>query len=98
MNENLWIEKLNKEHVLFYDYITENVCFNSIDYMSSVIKQNIPYATFKIKLRLGENNVKTILKNLSPQDIKLYIDTHLNCARVIKVNERDDEYTFIVMF
>ena len=28
MNENLWIEKLNKEHVLFYDFINENVCFN----------------------------------------------------------------------
>nr|DAX93278.1 MAG TPA: CotJB protein [Caudoviricetes sp.] len=49
-------------------------------------------------MRLGENNVKTILKNLSTQDIKLYIDTHLNCARVIKVYEIDDEYTFIVMF
>ena len=66
--------------------------------MSEAIKQNNQNATFKIKLRLGENNVKTILKNLSPQDIKLYIDTHLNCARVIKVSELDDEYTFIVMF
>lgn len=96
--EKQWLEKLNNEHVLFYDYITENVCFSAIDYMSEAIKKNNPNATFKIKLRLGENNVKTILKNLSPQDIKLYIDTHLNRARVIKVNELDDEYTFIVMF
>lgn len=98
MNERLWIEELNNKHVLFYDDITENVCFSSIDYMSEVIKQNNPNATFKIKLRLGENNVKTLLKNLSPQDIKLYIDTHLMYARVIKVYEIDDEYTFIVMF
>lgn len=93
-----WLEKLNNKHVLFYDYIIENVCFNSIEYMSCIIKENNPYATFKIKLRLGENNVKTILKNLSPLDIKLYIGTHLNRARVIKVYVIDDEYTFIVMF
>lgn len=98
MNKNLWIEKLNNKHVLFYDDINENVCFASIDYMSSVINRNNPYATFKINLRLGENNVKTLLKNLSLQDIKLYINTHLNCARVIKVTELEDEYTFIVMF
>lgn len=96
--EKQWLEKLNNKHVLFYDYIIENVCFNSIDYMSEAIKQNNPNATFKIKLRLGENNVKTIVKNLSPLDIKLYIDTHLRYARVIKVQEIDDEYTFIVMF
>lgn len=98
MNEKLWIEKLNKDNVLFHGFINENVCFNSIDYMSCIIKENNPYATFKIKLRLGEHNVKTILKNLSPLDIKLYIGTHLNRARVIKVNKLDDEYTFIVMF
>lgn len=96
--EKQWMEKLNDNHVLFYDYIIENVGFNSIDYMSNVIKKNNPNATFKIKLRLGENNVKTLLKNLSALDIKLYIDTHLNCARVIKVQEIDDEYTFVVMF
>lgn len=96
--EKQWIKELNDNHVLFYDYITENICFNSIDYMSNVIEKNNSNATFKIKLRLGENNVKTLLKNLSALDIKLYIDTHLNCARVIKVYEVDDEYTFIVMF
>ena len=94
----VWLEELNNKHVLFYDYIIENVCFNSIDYMSNVIKKNNQNATFKIKLRLGENNVFTLLKNLSPQDIKIYLDTHLNCARVIKVQEIDDEYTFVVMF
>ena len=98
MNERLWIEKLNNKHVLSYDDITENVCFSSIDYISNVIKKNNSNATFKIKLRLGKNNVKTLLKNLSPLDIKLYIDSHLMYARVIKVYEIDDEYTFIVMF
>lgn len=95
---DIWLEELNNKHVLFYDYITENVCFSNIDYMSNVIEKNNPDATFKIKLRLGENNIKTLLKNLSALDIKLYLDTHLNCARVIKVQEIDDEYTFVVMF
>lgn len=96
--DKVWLEELNNKNVLFYDYIIENVCFSSIDYMSNVIEKNNPNATFKIKLRLGENNVKTLLKNLSALDIKLYIDTHLNCARVIKVQEINDEYTFVVMF
>lgn len=96
--DRVWLEELKNKHELFYDDITENVCFSSMDYMSKVIKQNNPNATFKIKLRLGENNVKTLLKNLCPQDIELYIDTHLMKARVIKVYEIDDEYTFIVMF
>lgn len=96
--DKVWLEELKNKHVLFYDYITENVCFSAIDYMSNVIKKNNSNATFKIKLRLGENNVKTLLKNLSPQDIELYIGTHLMYARVIKVYEIDDEYTFIVMF
>lgn len=48
MNERLWIEELNNKHVLFYDDIIENVCFSSIDYMSEVIKQNNPNATFKV--------------------------------------------------
>ena len=98
MNENLWLEELNENRVLSYDDITENVCFSSIDYMSEVIKQNNPNATFKIKLRLGENNVKTLLKNLSMQDIKFYIGIHLNRARVIKVIKLHDKYIFIVMF
>lgn len=96
--DRVWLEELNNKHVLFYDDIAETVCFSSIDYISNVIKKNNPNATFKIKLRLGENNVKTLLKNLSPQDIKLYSDTHLIYARVIKVYEIDDEYTFVVMF
>ena len=62
MNENLWLEELNENHVLSYDYITENVCLSNIYYMSNVIEKNNPKATFKIKLRLGKNNVKTLLK------------------------------------
>jgi len=69
--DRVWLEELNNKHILFYDDITENVCFSSIDYMSEVIKQNNPNATFKIKLRLGENNVKTLLKNLKENKMKL---------------------------
>lgn len=59
MNELTWLEKLDKEHILYVYYITENVCFSSIDCMSGVIKKHNPSATFKIKLSLGkkrENN------------------------------------------
>lgn len=35
--DRVWLEKLNNKHELFYDDITENVCFSSIDYMSEVI-------------------------------------------------------------
>lgn len=97
MNELTWLEKLDKEHILYVYYITENVCFSSIDYMSDVIKKHNPSATFKIKLSLGKKE-KTIAKNLSPLDIKLYIDKDLIDARVITVYMIDDEYTFIVMF
>lgn len=95
--ERQWLEKLDNKHTLYCDYITEKVCFSSIDYMSSIIKQHNSNATFKIKLSLGKKE-KTIAKNLSPLDIKLYIDKDLINARVIKVYEIDDEYTFIVMF
>lgn len=95
--DKVWLEKLDKEHILYVYYIAENVCFSSIDYMSSVIKKHNPNAIFKIKLSLGKKE-KTIAKNLSPLDIKLYIDKDLINARVIKVYEIDDEYTFIVMF
>lgn len=97
MNELTWLEKLDKEHILYAYYITKNVCFSSIDYMSSAIKKHNPNATFKIKLSLGKKE-KTIAKNLSPLDIKLYIDKDLIDARVITVYIIDDEYTFIVMF
>nr|DAX93277.1 MAG TPA: hypothetical protein [Caudoviricetes sp.] len=46
--EKQWIEKLNNEHVLFYDYINENVCFSSIDYMSNVIKKIIRMQPLKL--------------------------------------------------
>lgn len=95
--EKQWLERLDNRHILYCDYITENVCFSSIDYMSSIIKQHNSNAIFKIKLSLGKKE-KTIAKNLSPLDIKLYIDKDLINARVIKVYEIDDEYTFIVMF
>lgn len=95
--EKQWLERLDNRHILYCDYITENVCFSSIDYMSSVIKKHNPNATFKIKLSLGKKE-KTIVKNLNPLDIKLYIDEDLINARVVKVYEIDDEYTFIVMF
>lgn len=35
--EKQWLERLDNKHILYCDYITENVCFSSIDYMSSVI-------------------------------------------------------------
>ena len=96
--ENIsWLEKLDNEHILHCYYIAENVCFSSIDYMSCIIKQYNPSATFKIKLSLGKKE-KTIVKNLSPLDIKLYIDKDSINARVVKVYVIDDEYTFIVMF
>lgn len=95
--EKQWVERLDNKHILYCDYIMENVCFSSIDYMSSVIKKHNPNATFKIKLSLGKKE-KTIAKNLSSADVKLYIDKDLIDARVVKIYEIDDEYTFIVMF
>lgn len=95
--EKQWLEKLDKEHILNCYYIMENVSFSSIDYMSSIIQKHNSNATFKIKLSLGKRE-KTIAKNLSSDDIKIYIDKDLINARVIKVYEIDDEYTFIVMF
>ena len=92
-----WLEKLDNEHILHCYYIAENVCFSSIDYMSGIIKQYNPNAIFKIKLSLGKKE-KTIAKNLSLLDIKLYIDKDLIDARVITVYVIDDEYTFIIMF
>ncbi len=95
--ERQWLEKLDNKHILYGYDIVEKVCFSSIDYMSSIIKQHNSNATFKIKLSLGKKE-KTIAKNLSSVDIKVYIDKDLINARVIKVYEIDDEYTFIVMF
>lgn len=95
--EKQWLERLDNKHILYCDYITKNVCFSSIDYMSSVIKKHNLNATFKIKLSSGKKE-KTIAKNLSSADIKLYIDKDLINTRVVKVYEIDDEYTFIVMF
>lgn len=37
--DKVWLEELNNKNVLFYDYIIENVCFSSIDYMSNVIEK-----------------------------------------------------------
>ncbi len=96
--EKQWLEKLDKEHILYCYDTTENVSFSSMDYMSSVIQKYNSNATFKIKLALGKKKEKTIAKNLSSLDIKLYIDEDLINARVIKVYEIDNEYTFIVMF
>lgn len=95
--ERKWLERLDNEHVLHHDYIAENVCFSSIDYMSGTIEKHNPNATFKIKLLLGKKE-KTIAKNLNALDIRLYIDKDLINARVIKVYEIDEEYTFIVKF
>lgn len=95
--EKQWLKKLDDKHVLYCYDIVEKVCLSSIDYMSSVIKKHNPNATFRIKLSLGKKE-KTIAKNLSPLDIKLYIDKDLINARVVKVYEIDDKYTFIVMF
>lgn len=95
--EKQWLERLDNKHILYCDYITENVSFSSIDYMSGTIEKHNSNATFKIKLSLGKKE-KTIAKNLNALDIRLYIDKDLINARVIKVYEIDDEYTFIVMF
>ena len=95
--EKQWLERLDNKHILNCDYITENVCSSAIDYMSSIIERHNSNATFKIKLSLGKKE-KTIAKNLNALDIRLYIDKDLINARVIKVYEIDDEYTFIVMF
>lgn len=51
MNELTWLEKLYKEHILYVYYITENVCFSSIDYMSSVIKKHNPNQHLKLNYR-----------------------------------------------
>lgn len=63
--ERQWLEKLDNKHTLYCDYITEKVCFSSIDYMSSIIKQHNSNATFKIKLSLGkkEKNIKCVDSN-----------------------------------
>lgn len=97
--EKQWLEKLDNKHILNCADIVENVCFgcHAIDYMSAIIEKHNPNATFKIKLSLGKKE-KTIAKNLNALDIRLYIDKDLINARVIKVYEIDDEYTFIVMF
>ena len=95
--ERQWLEKLDNKHILYCYDIVEKVDLSSIDYMSSVIEKHNSKATFRIKLSLGKKE-KTIAKNLSSVDIKVYIDKDLINARVIKVYEIDDEYTFIVMF
>ncbi len=95
--EEQWLKKLDNEHILHHDYMAENVCFSSIDYMSGTIEKHNSKATFKIKLSLGKKE-KTIAKNLNAQDIRLYIDKDLINASIIKVCEIDDEYTFIVKF
>lgn len=95
--EKQWLERLDNKHILYCDYIAQNVCFSSIDYMSSIIELHNSNATFKIKLSLGKKE-KTIAKNLNALDIKLYIDRDLINARVTKVYEIENEYTFIVMF
>ena len=92
-----WLERLDNKHILYSDYMAKNVCIRAIDYMSGTIEKHNSNATFKIKLSLGKKE-KTIAKNLNALDIRLYIDKDLINARVIKVYEIDDEYTFIVMF
>ena len=52
--EKQWLERLDNKHILNCDYITENVCFSAIDYMSSIIERHNSNATFKIKLSLGK--------------------------------------------
>jgi hypothetical protein len=94
--EKQWLERLDNKHVLYCDYITENVCLSSIDYMSRVIQKYNSNSIFKIKLKLG-NKTKIIAKNLNALDIKIYSGSDLMKARVVKVLKNDDEYTFIVM-
>ena len=48
--EEQWLKKLDNEHILHHDYMAENVCFSSIDYMSGTIEKHNSKSTFKIKL------------------------------------------------